>query len=564
MEVNFISILESIFKISLIASVLASIVLILRPIIKKAFGINILYLLWLLVIIKLIVPYGPESKASIYNIFNTVKTSNSYEEKVIKSNSKIKLSTEIINDSFKNSSETQSSIINSPKQSNNNINQYNNIKNTFLIIWILGILIFVCISIISYYNLFKIIKNRLYKYDKHSFNILEDCLELLNIKKNIKILVVKNINAPALSGFINPKILIPKNIIDDLSNEEIRYIILHELCHYKRKDLQLNFIIHLLKIIYWFNPIIYFALDTMKEDLEIACDDMVISKLNKKETLHYGYTIINVLRYVKNNKNILGTTSMISNKKRLKERIKMISENKKFNIRKIIIGLILVLVLGFVTLSSKVNNAKESVGFNIKNSQENYNSNNMKEENILDKNYINEEKSKVVIYNSHVNEEYKDGYSIIDASMELDNKLKNLNINSTFLRCEKPSEYENSFENSENIIKNNIKDYSNSVLIDIHRLDAFEENSDLEDIVIDLSKNSINYEENLRFAENFSKEIESRGIKARIVIYDEGINNFNLHLSKKSLFINIGDENMTNIKVNELMDVVSEAIMAII
>ncbi len=255
---------------------------------------------------------------------------------------------------------------------------------------------------------------------------------------------------------------------------------------------------------------------------------------------------------------------MISNKKRLKERIKMISENKKFNIRKIIIGLILVLVLGFVTLSSKVNNAKESVGFNIKNSQENYNSNNMKEENILEKNYINEERSKVVIYNSHVNEEYKDGYSIIDASMELDNKLKNLNINSTFLRCEKPSEYENSFENSENIIKNNIKDYSNSVLIDIHRLDAFEENSDLEDIVIDLSKNSINYEENLRFAENFSKEIESRGIKTRIVIYDEGINNFNLHLSKKSLFINIGDENMTNIKVNELMDVVSEAIMAII
>ena len=61
MEVNFISILESIFKISLIASVLASIVLILRPIIKKAFGVNILYLLWLLVIIKLIVPYGPES-----------------------------------------------------------------------------------------------------------------------------------------------------------------------------------------------------------------------------------------------------------------------------------------------------------------------------------------------------------------------------------------------------------------------------------------------------------------------------------------------------------------------
>lgn len=552
------------------ASILACIILILRPVIKKTFGINILYFMWLLVVIKLIIPYGPESKISIYNIFNKVDVSPSYDGKVIINNSKTNLNTNTINNSIKNSSEIQSNIIESPIQNNKNINQYINIKTILIIIWIGGILILISFAVISYYKLFKIRNDMICRYSRESVNILENCLRLLNIRRNIEILVVSNISSPALYGVIKPRILIPQNIFNNVSDDELRYIILHELCHYKRKDVLLTLIIYLLKVVYWFNPIIFFALNTMQEDLEIACDNMVVSKLNKKERLYYGYTIINVLSYIDGTKNILGTTSMISDKKRLKERIKMIGENKKVSISKIIVGAVVVIMLGAITLSSKVNKVEES-NSNIKNSEKNANLGIVKGNDIiLEDNVANNDISEakvnslnnVVIYNSHANEEYKDGYSVVDAGIALNNKLNELNVNSTFLQCKEPQIYTESYMNSENTIKENIENYLDYVLVDVHRLDSEEETEYTEDIIIDLSKGSINYKENLRFAEVVSKELENRGVKVKIVTYNDGINNFNLHLSKKALFINIGDESMTEKDINELINKVGESIIS--
>ena len=539
------------------ASILPSIIFILRPIVKKTFGINVLYFMWLLVVIKLIVPYGPESKISIYNFLNKVEDSVSYDDKVIINNYKINLNTNKIKTSIKNSSEIQSSIIEPPIQNSQNKTQYFNVNTILIVIWFVGVLAFIIFAVFSYYKLFNIRKDMICKYSRQSLEILDNCLKLLNIKRNIEILVVRNLSSPALYGTISPKILIPENIFNNISNEELKYVILHELCHYKRKDVQLTWIIYLLKTVYWFNPIIYFALNTMKEDCEIACDNMVVSKLNKKESLYYGYTIINVLSYIGNTVNGLGTTSMISNKKRLKERIKMIGENKKVSISKITVGVAVVIILGVITLSSGVNKVEAKANFDVENRKDLILTDNNSE--VRAKSSIN-----VVIYNSHGDEEYKDGYSVIDAGMALNDKLNELNINSTFLKCEKPELYAEAYRSSERSIKENIENYSEALLIDVHRLDSRQGDEDSEDIIIDLSKNSVNYEENLKFAETVSKELENKGVKVKIYTYNEGSNYFNLHLSKKSLFINVGDEDMREAEIDELMNKVSESIITVV
>ena len=539
------------------ASILASIIFILRPIVKKTFGINVLYFMWLLVVIKLIVPYGPESKISIYNFLNKVEDSVSYDDKVIINNSKTNLNTNKIKTSIKNSSEIQSNTIESSIQNFQNKTQYFNVNTILIVIWFGGVLAFIIFAVLSYYKLFNIRKYMICKYSRQSLEILDNCLKLLNIKRNIEILVVRNLSSPALYGTISPKILIPENIFNNISNEELKYVILHELCHYKRKDVQLTWIIYLLKTVYWFNPIIYFALNTMKEDCEIACDNMVVSKLNKKESLYYGYTIINVLSYIGNTVNGLGTTSMISNKKRLKERIKMIGENKKVSISKITVGVAVVIILGVITLSSGVNKVEAKANFAVENRKDFILTDNNSE--VRAKSSIN-----VVIYNSHGDEEYKDEYSVIDAGMALNDKLNELNINSTFLKCEKPELYTEAYRSSERSIKENVENYSEALLIDVHRLYSRQGNEDAEDIIIDLSKNSVNYEENLKFAEAVSKELENKGVKVKIYTYDEGSNYFNLHLSPKSLLINVGDEDMTEAEIDELMNKVSESIITVV
>ena len=107
----------------------------------------------------------------------------------------------------------------------------------------------------------------------------------------------------------------------------------------------------------------------------------------------------------------------------------------------------------------------------------------------------------------------------MDAGIALNNKLNELNVNSTFLQCKEPQIYTESYINSENTIKENIENYLDYVLVDVHRLDSEEETEDTEDIIIDLSKGSINYKENLRFAEVVSKELENRGVKVKIALH---------------------------------------------
>ena len=65
--------------------------------------------------------------------------------------------------------------------------------------------------------------------------ILKNCKSQLNINKNIQIIVYDKISSPSIVGMFKVKIILPRNLIN-LSEEELRHIFLHELCHYKNKD----------------------------------------------------------------------------------------------------------------------------------------------------------------------------------------------------------------------------------------------------------------------------------------------------------------------------------------
>ena len=133
-----------------------------------------------------------------------------------------------------------------------------------------------------------------------------------------------------------------------------KYIIMHELCHYKRRDILVTWLTSIVKAIHWFNPIIYLGFNIMRSDCEAACDEMVLTKLGKEENLNYGNTIINVLQLIHSKNPIPGTTSMVTDKKRLKDRIKNIAENKKFGYGTIIAGIVVISVLAIVVLTTRL------------------------------------------------------------------------------------------------------------------------------------------------------------------------------------------------------------------
>ena len=136
--------------------------------------------------------------------------------------------------------------------------------------------------------------------------------------------------SPCLLGVLKPKILLPSWIIKAFSEEQIRYILVHELAHIKRKDVLTNWLITITQLIYWFNPFVWIAFYNMRKDMELACDSLALSYIDEKELKNYGNIIIQMAEYYSTYYLNFGSTTFINKKSQIYRRINMI---KKYNKR---------------------------------------------------------------------------------------------------------------------------------------------------------------------------------------------------------------------------------------
>ncbi|MBS5939737.1 M56 family metallopeptidase [Clostridium sp.] len=351
-----------IIESSIAASFLVGIILLIRLLLKNHMKKSIIYYLWFILLIKLIIPFGPESKLSVFNLVNVSPIEES-NNSIIDSNTQV--NNQVTNQTIPND-EINSDIstdFNSPVNNivNDNNEQSNNFtyKEIISYLWISVASILILRGLIAYLKLHLSIKKEYIQYKNYDIDIdISKEKKSLSINRSIEVRVTNEINSPSLCGVIKPKILIPLKVVSFVNEKEMKYIIMHELCHYKRKDILVTWLTSIVKAIHWFNPIIYLGFNIMRSDCEAACDEMVLTKLGKEENLNYGNTIINVLQLIHSKNPIPGTTSMITDKKRLKDRIKNIAENKKFGFRTIIAGIVVIVILAISLLTTKLTTEK--------------------------------------------------------------------------------------------------------------------------------------------------------------------------------------------------------------
>ena len=98
------------------------------------------------------------------------------------------------------------------------------------------------------------------------------------------------INSGFILGFIKPKIYIPTK----LSDKEKEYIIAHEQVHKNRFDYIIKPLFYLACLVYWFNPLVWFAFFAFVKDMEMSCDETVINKFSLDDKKDYSYTLLNI------------------------------------------------------------------------------------------------------------------------------------------------------------------------------------------------------------------------------------------------------------------------------
>jgi beta-lactamase regulating signal transducer with metallopeptidase domain len=114
--------------------------------------------------------------------------------------------------------------------------------------------------------------------------LLRSLMRTNGIRRQTQLLVSSDIAAPMSLGFLNPAILIPRILLDTLSDSELEDVVLHELCHLRRRDDWTNLAQRLIEALLPIQPAVYWIGHRMSIDREMACDDWVIAATGKAES----------------------------------------------------------------------------------------------------------------------------------------------------------------------------------------------------------------------------------------------------------------------------------------
>lgn len=139
-----------------------------------------------------------------------------------------------------------------------------------LALWISGIIAMLILVIRSALRLRILKKSALPLQSQKVQRLYDRCLSDTGITKNIPIYSTAYLKSPVIVGFWKPCIYLPIHLISDDNETDIRYMLLHELQHYKHKDGITNHLMNLAGIVYWFNPLVWYTLKEMRSDQEIA------------------------------------------------------------------------------------------------------------------------------------------------------------------------------------------------------------------------------------------------------------------------------------------------------
>lgn len=336
--------------LSLSGSIMALGLLLIKFLFRQKLNANVHYLLWFVLVLRLIVPFSPQSSLSILNYIphstSTSDLSQTFSQTI-----------HTLAPPPKENSSPPKSSLTTPLTSNNNLNSTvsspgkTEVANSPLAyLWLTGaVLILFYIFVINRWLLVKIKKLPACE-NQEILNILKECNTRLNITSKITVVCDTGFKSPALFGWRNPKIIISQHIIDKLSSEELNFVFLHELSHLKRRDLLVNTFVTLLQVVYWFNPLIWYALHQMKRDCEIACDATALAAIKPEEHKKYAQTIIELIQLMSEPFWIPGTIGFVN--KFNTRRIIMISSFRKSSLKWTAAALAMTLIVGCSSLTT--------------------------------------------------------------------------------------------------------------------------------------------------------------------------------------------------------------------
>ncbi len=123
------------------------------------------------------------------------------------------------------------------------------------------------------------------------------CADSLEIAAPPRLSTTTDLSSPALLGWRRAVVLVPSEYLDDLSEERLTHILLHELGHFKRGDAATGFLAFVVLATHWFNPLFWLAARSFHAAREEACDAIALGSpalTNPNSAAEYARTLCEI------------------------------------------------------------------------------------------------------------------------------------------------------------------------------------------------------------------------------------------------------------------------------
>ena len=308
---------DALVQVALYSAAITAGILLFRFIFKNRISSKLQYLMWWLLILRLLMPVTPD----IGLHFNL-------QDMLLKQAHQAELPTPapVLDVAPASVPSTQSSYesVSPAVQPNTDVapsQHVNPAKSTdwysiVFVVWLLGAIGFLGWLIFVKLRYYESLQHLMAGGPREVYELYDMCCKELGVKP-LPLWIVNKSMSPGIAFFGEPVLLVPLSLCNDESR--LRFALLHELTHKKRGDHYMTLLLNILRAVYWFDPVVHFAFSELRADMESACDSDVLAYIGYEQKRGYLTVILDMFSY--DTEPILGM-SQIRSKRMAKRRMK--------------------------------------------------------------------------------------------------------------------------------------------------------------------------------------------------------------------------------------------------
>lgn len=335
---------------SLHATFVAILVLLTRAVLLRRMPPRVLSLLWMILLVRMVMPWAPGSSLSIHNLVGDPWPVDSYTATFFPDPSPGAPSAPAMT--------PPADAVSSQRHDTSPHLLAARITPATLLatVWLGGVLLLVGLTITINIVHWQRMRQERVVTDADALGLLSQCRRKMGLARDPGLIETEHVRYPALFGLIRPRLLLPTGTIAALTHTQLRHVFMHELAHLKRRDILLNWLAAGLQIVHWFNPLMWYAFRCWRADRETMCDALALKHIPASESDSYAATLVSLAEHRSRPGLVPGLATLFGRKVELERRISMIHKHNIMRRRTPWLTMSVVAVVAIISLT----NAKES------------------------------------------------------------------------------------------------------------------------------------------------------------------------------------------------------------